>query len=55
MYKHFFKRLIDILLAMMAIIIILPFWIPVMILLLLTGEHEVFYLQNRIGYQEYTI
>lgn len=51
MYKHFFKRLIDILLAMMAIIIILPFWIPIMILLLLTGEHEVFYLQNRIGYK----
>jgi lipopolysaccharide/colanic/teichoic acid biosynthesis glycosyltransferase len=49
MYKHFFKRLIDFLLALLAIIIILPFWIPIMILLLLTGEHEVFYLQNRVG------
>jgi lipopolysaccharide/colanic/teichoic acid biosynthesis glycosyltransferase len=51
MYKHFFKRLIDILFALLVIIIILPFWIPIMILLLLTGEHEVFYLQNRVGYK----
>lgn len=54
MYKHFFKRLIDIILSLTAIIIILPFWIPIMILLLLTGEHEVFYLQNRVGYKNKT-
>ena len=54
MYKHFFKRLLDFLLALLAIIIILPFWIPIMIILLLTGEHEVFYLQNRVGYKNRT-
>ena len=54
MYKNFFKRLIDFLLALLAIIIILPLWIPIMILLLLTGEHEVFYLQNRIGFKNRT-
>ncbi len=51
MYKHFFKRIIDILISLLVIIIIFPFWIPIMILLLLTGEHEVFYLQNRVGYK----
>jgi len=51
MYKHFFKRLIDIILSLTAIIIILPFWVPIIIILLLTGEHEVFYFQKRIGYK----
>ncbi len=51
MYKHFFKRLIDIILSLTAIIILLPFWIPIFIILLLTGEHEVFYFQERIGYK----
>lgn len=51
MYKHFFKRLIDIILSLIAIIILLPFWIPICIILLLTGEHEVFYFQERIGYK----
>jgi lipopolysaccharide/colanic/teichoic acid biosynthesis glycosyltransferase len=51
MYKYFFKRLIDFLFALLAIIIILPLWIPIIIILLLTGEHEVFYFQKRIGYK----
>lgn len=51
MYKHFFKRLIDIILSLTAILILLPFWIPICIILLLTGEHEVFYFQERIGYK----
>lgn len=51
MYKHFFKRITDIILSFLAIIIILPFWIPIIIILLLTGEHEVFYFQKRIGYK----
>ncbi len=51
MYKHFFKRLIDIVLSLIAIIILLPLWVPVCIILLLTGEHEVFYFQERIGYK----
>jgi lipopolysaccharide/colanic/teichoic acid biosynthesis glycosyltransferase len=51
MYTHFFKRLIDIILSLIAITILLPLWIPVIIILLLTGEHEVFYFQKRIGYK----
>jgi lipopolysaccharide/colanic/teichoic acid biosynthesis glycosyltransferase len=51
MYQHFFKRFIDIILSLTAILILLPFWIPVCLILLLTGEHEVFYFQKRIGYK----
>lgn len=51
MYKHLFKRIIDIILSLTAILILLPFWIPVCIILLLTGEHEVFYFQKRVGFK----
>lgn len=51
MYHHFFKRFIDIILSLTAILILLPLWIPVCLILLLTGEHEVFYFQKRIGYK----
>lgn len=51
MYKLFLKRLLDFLLALFALIVLLPLLIPVCIILLLTGEHEVFYFQERIGYQ----
>lgn len=45
------KRLFDILVSGIAFIILLPFMIPIVIILLLTGEHHVFYLQKRIGYK----
>lgn len=51
MYKHFFKRLIDFILALIALIILMPFLIPVSIILLFTGEHEILYLQKRVGYK----
>jgi lipopolysaccharide/colanic/teichoic acid biosynthesis glycosyltransferase len=51
MYKYFFKRIIDILLALTALIILSPLLIPVCIGLLLTGEHYIFYFQKRIGYK----
>lgn len=51
MYNYFFKRIVDIFLSAIAIVILLPFWIPIMLILLLTGEHEVFYFQKRIGYK----
>lgn len=51
MYKHFFKTVLDFILALIALVLLLPFAIPVIIVLLLTGEHEVFYLQNRVGYK----
>ena len=45
------KRFFDIVFSLVAIIILLPVFIPVIILLLLTGEHEVFYKQDRVGYK----
>lgn len=54
MYQHFFKRLIDFLLALIALAILSPILIPVVIGLLLTGEHYVFYFQKRIGYRNKT-
>lgn len=51
MYRHFFKRIIDISLSFLVVVVLLPFWIPICIILLLTGEHEVFYFQERIGYK----
>ena len=50
MYK-FLKRLTDILIAGLALIILSPILILAIIILLLTGEHEVFYYQKRIGYK----
>ncbi|MEN9548840.1 MAG: hypothetical protein RIR12_1431 [Bacteroidota bacterium] len=50
MYKHI-KRFFDILFSLIAIIILSPIFVPVIILLLVTGEHEVFYKQDRVGYQ----
>jgi lipopolysaccharide/colanic/teichoic acid biosynthesis glycosyltransferase len=43
------KRLFDIVVSAIALLILAPFLIPVMIVLRFTGEGEVFYLQERIG------
>jgi len=51
MYRRLIKRFFDIVLSALAIAFILPFMIPVIIGLLLTGEHYVFYFQERIGYR----
>lgn len=42
-------RFFDIVFSGLAIIILLPFMIPIMIGLKLTGEHDIFYMQTRIG------
>ncbi len=42
-------RVFDFALSSLAILCLSPFLLPVMLLLKLTGEHEVFYLQERIG------
>lgn len=44
-------RIIDIILSLFALLILLPLLLPILIVLLLTGEHKVFYLQNRVGYK----
>jgi len=54
MYKTFFKRLFDIVLAGVAVVVLLPLLVPVIVILLLTGEHYVFYGQNRVGYKNRT-
>lgn len=43
------KRLFDIILAFSGILLFLPFGIILSIILLITGEHEIFYFQDRIG------
>ncbi|MEM1323856.1 MAG: sugar transferase [Bacteroidota bacterium] len=45
------KRIFDIAFSLAAILLILPFMIPIVLGLLLTGEHYVFYFQKRIGYK----
>lgn len=44
-------RIIDVLISLFALVVLLPLFIPVIIILLLTGEHKVFYLQKRVGYK----
>jgi lipopolysaccharide/colanic/teichoic acid biosynthesis glycosyltransferase len=50
MYKHI-KRFFDIIFSLAAIVLLSPVFVPVIILLLLTGEHEIFYKQDRVGYK----
>ena len=51
MYRKFFKRFFDIILSFIALVVLSPVLIPVVIGLLLTGEHYIFYFQKRIGYK----
>jgi len=44
-------RIIDILLSTLALLILVPFFVPIVVILLLTGEHKVFYAQSRVGYK----
>jgi lipopolysaccharide/colanic/teichoic acid biosynthesis glycosyltransferase len=44
-------RILDIVISLTAIIILFPFMLPIMLLLKITGEHDIFYLQKRIGYK----
>jgi lipopolysaccharide/colanic/teichoic acid biosynthesis glycosyltransferase len=45
------KRFLDILFSLIALIILSPVFILIIIILLLTGEHEIFYKQERVGYK----
>ncbi len=47
----FFKRLSDLIIAYSAFLILLPLFVIIIIILRLTGEGEIFYLQERIGYK----
>ena len=48
MYK-FFKRLLDIVVSLITLIILLPVFIPIIIILRCSAEGEVFYFQERYG------
>ena len=50
MYKPI-KRLIDIILSFIVTLVLLPFFIPLAIVLKFTGEGDIFYLQSRIGFK----
>jgi len=45
----FLKRLLDIIVSFITLLILLPLFIPIVIALRLTAEGEVFYFQERIG------
>jgi len=49
--NKFIKRLIDLVLSLIVIVLFLPFFIPIAIILKLTGEGYIFYFQDRIGFK----
>ncbi len=46
---NLFKRLLDISVSIVTLILLLPLFLPIVILLRITAEGEVFYFQERIG------
>ena len=44
------QRFFDVLISTTALLFLSPFFVPVIFLLMFTGEGEVFYLQKRIGF-----
>ncbi len=52
MYKNFFKRLIDLILSLMAFTIVFPFFIVVLIGLVISNNGKAFFLQERPGKNE---
>ncbi len=49
------KRSLDILVSFISIVILVPIFIPIMFILKLTGEGEIFYFQDRVGLNNSTI
>ena len=49
MYNSFFKKCFDIILVSFLLILLLPFLTFISIILLFTGENQIFYLQERVG------
>ncbi len=49
MYKHFFKRIIDILVAIIGLILSLPVTLPVLVLLAIANNGKPFFFQKRPG------
>ena len=49
MYKHFFKRLIDIVLSGVGIIVLIPFWIIIGLCIVVSDPGPIFFTQKRVG------
>lgn len=49
MYKHFFKRLIDLLLSFLAIVVLIPVWIILAIAIFINDPGPIFFTQKRVG------
>ncbi len=49
MYKHFFKRLIDIVLSGIGIIVLIPFWIIIGLCIVISDPGPIFFSQKRVG------
>jgi len=49
MYKHFFKRLIDIVLSGVGIIVLIPFWIIIGLCIVISDPGPIFFSQKRVG------
>jgi lipopolysaccharide/colanic/teichoic acid biosynthesis glycosyltransferase len=45
------KRIMDVIFSFISLIILLPLFIPIILLLILTAEGEVLYFQERLGYK----
>jgi len=51
MYINFAKRIIDIIFVFIVLLVLLPLMLPVILILLATGEHYIFYGQFRVGHK----
>ena len=51
-YRHVGKRIMDVLIALPAFILFIPVIFLIVLLLLLTGHHRVFFIQKRAGLHE---
>ncbi|MBR1676811.1 MAG: sugar transferase [Clostridia bacterium] len=49
MYKHFFKRLLDVVLSGIAIVVLIPLWIVLFIAIKIDSKGPIFFKQKRIG------
>ena len=54
MYKHFFKRVIDLLLSGIGIIVLIPLWLVLFVAIKLDSKGPIFFRQKRIGLHKKT-
>lgn len=52
MYKHFFKRLIDLFLSGIGVLVLIPLWIILILAIKLNSKGPVFFKQKRVGYKK---